>query len=100
MNRRPFDDEDDDSGLALQYASEALRDDRRVCLTAVHVSGLALAFCSQRLRDDRGVVLVAVRREGTSLQFASRRLRGDRALAFAAVRSNIQRARARPRGRS
>lgn len=58
------------NGLALQYVSEELRDDRNLILAAVQQNGLALQFASERLRRDEGVVLAAVKQNSMSVQFS------------------------------
>ena len=72
-------------GIALQYASEAMRDDRDVVLAVRH-HGWALEFASPRLRGDRDVVLTAVRNDGSALQDASGDLQCDKEVVLAAVK--------------
>jgi hypothetical protein len=43
-------------------------------LEAVQENGLALEFASERLKDDRDIVLEAVRDNGYAFVFASERL--------------------------
>ena len=64
------------NGLALEFASERLRDRRDVVKRAVRQNGLALAFASRRLRDDYCVVDVAVRQNFYALDFSN--CSGDR----------------------
>ena len=43
------------TGSALEFASDALRDDYDVCFTACTNEGAALEWVSRRLRDDRSI---------------------------------------------
>lgn len=43
-------------GCALEYASEALRDDEEVVLAACRQNGMAMQFASIELRDDQSFV--------------------------------------------
>ena len=52
------------SGEALQFASEELKADREVVLAAVQQDGLALEHASEELRANREVVLAAVKQKG------------------------------------
>ena len=47
-------------GLALQYASQELRDDSEVVLTAVSQDSEAFQFASNRLQMDAQIALVAL----------------------------------------
>mmetsp|Transcript_33086 Transcript_33086/g.77411 ORF Transcript_33086/g.77411 Transcript_33086/m.77411 type:complete len:310 (+) Transcript_33086:60-989(+) len=76
------------SGLLLQYASDALRADREIVLAAVARHGLALEFASEALRAEREIVETAVARHGLALQFASEELRADRIIVSTAVSGN------------
>lgn len=73
---------------ALQFASEELRDDRAVVLTAVEDYGSALEYASEMLRADREVVLAAVENHGSGLKYASERLRANREVVLTAVENN------------
>jgi len=72
-------------GLALQYASLALRGDKEVVLAAVAQDGLALQFASHELKNDKLVVLVAVTDKGLALFFASPEMKNDQLVVLAAV---------------
>ena len=74
------------NGLALQYASERLRDDKDVVLAAVKEDGHTLQFVSDRLRDDKDVVMAAVKQEGYILDYASSRLKDDEEVVLAAIK--------------
>ena len=43
------------TGSALEFASDALRDDYDVCFAACTNEGAALEWVSRRLRDDRSI---------------------------------------------
>jgi hypothetical protein len=65
-------------GYALQFASDELKDDKEIVLTAIETyEGDVLEYASERLKDDRETVLAAVRRCENSIGFASERLRHD-----------------------
>ena len=49
-------------GSALQYASEDLKHDREIVLTAVTQSGWALEYASEDLKRDREIVKAATGR--------------------------------------
>ena len=72
-------------GLALQFASDELRNDEEVVLEAVIKDGLALQFASGELRNNIKVVLEAVKKDGLALQFASDELRNDEEVVLEAV---------------
>eukprot|EP00971_Amphidinium_carterae_P168395 3336459-Amphidinium_carterae.1 len=48
--------------------------DRSVMLAAVHVNGQALQFASEDLRGDAWIVMTAVQRDGIALEHAAPRL--------------------------
>lgn len=77
-------------GCALYHASDALRRDREVVLTAVSNDRQALG-AAEEFRDDREVVLTAMSNDnssgGSPLQHASDRLRNDPLVVLAAVAS-------------
>ena len=98
-------------GMALEFASEALRNDEEVVFAAVEENGLCVcfggdaeqpdrrfrrcesewtgsAFASEGVRNDRTVVLAAVNQNGLALQFASEGMRDDDDVVVAAV--NVQ----------
>ena len=60
--------------MALEHASDALRNDRQLVLEAVRQNGLALEYASDALRNDREVVDGAVRQNGTALAYAGEAL--------------------------
>ncbi|SPX61910.1 DUF4116 domain-containing protein [Legionella feeleii] len=68
------------NGLALEYASETLKNDRDFLLAAVAENGWALEYASETLKDDREVVLAAVAQNRLALQYASETLKDDELL--------------------
>jgi len=58
-------------GMALQYASEGLRDDRDVVMKAIENNGTALEYASEELRADMDVVLCAIENDVDSVSFVS-----------------------------
>eukprot|EP00933_Yihiella_yeosuensis_P017747 TRINITY_DN14776_c0_g1_i1.p1 TRINITY_DN14776_c0_g1~~TRINITY_DN14776_c0_g1_i1.p1 ORF type:complete len:538 (-),score=101.48 TRINITY_DN14776_c0_g1_i1:432-2045(-) len=77
-----------ESGRALQFAMEPLRNDKEVILVAVKNDGYALRFASQILRRDFEVVLAAVTQNGLALSFAHKELRENRQVVEAAATQN------------
>jgi hypothetical protein len=77
------------SGLALQFASKKLQNDKEVILTAVSNNGYALQFASISLRGNKEVVIAAVSSDGRALQFAISELRDDKEVVLAAISNNI-----------
>ncbi|KAG2382410.1 hypothetical protein C9374_005612 [Naegleria lovaniensis] len=59
------------NGWFLEYASLALKHNKRVVLAAVKQRGCTLIHASHTLRDDREVVLNAIQQDGYALSFAS-----------------------------
>ena len=76
------------NGLALQFASPRLQNDKQIVLAAVRQNGLALQFASASLQDDKEVVLAAVRQNGFALNSASSKLRQDQEVVLAALQQN------------
>jgi hypothetical protein len=76
--------------LALHYASEELKRDKKIVLAAVTQYGSALLYASKELRRDEKIVLAAVTQYGRALQFASEELRRDKKIVIAAVTQNGQ----------
>lgn len=75
-------------GSALEFAGEALQDEKELVLLAVSESGAALRHASARLRADREVVLRAVQGFGLALEHAAEDLKQDAEIVLAAVRSD------------
>ena len=72
-------------GPALAYASERLRGDLNVVMCAVGTWGYALEYAADALRDHTGVVMLAISASGEALQYASERLRGETDVVMHAV---------------
>jgi hypothetical protein len=76
------------NGLALEYASDDLKNDREVVLAAVQQNGLALEYASDDLKNDREVVLAAVQQDGFALEYASTNLQDDKEVVNIASQQN------------
>merc|ERR1711957_839098 len=76
-------------GLALRWASEALRDNRDLALVAILQNPMALQVCSEKLRHTKKVVLEAVKRRVAALDFASESLQNDSDVAVAAMEAPV-----------
>jgi hypothetical protein len=72
-------------GLALQYASDWLRDTMEVVLAAVKQDALALKYASDWLKDNDLIVLAAVERNGSALKYASHQRKNHNKMVLAAV---------------
>ena len=70
---------------ALQFATEELKGDHEIVMTAVSQDGLALQFATEELRGDREIVMAAVSQHGGALQFATEELKADREIVRTAV---------------
>lgn len=75
-------------GIALEFASDAVRSDKEVVLAAVENEGLALEFASEDLRMDIEAVFAAVRDNGLALEYVSADMRMDLSLVLAAVQND------------
>ena len=62
--------------------------DKKFALKLLEKNGLALEFCSEELRDNKTVVLKAVKQNGLALKYASERLRKDQNVILEAISSN------------
>ena len=65
------------NGMALQFASDDLRNTNWFVLRAVQADGLALQFASENVRNTDWVVQEAVWSNSLALRFASDALRTD-----------------------
>lgn len=75
--------------LALQVALQPLRSDREIVLAAVLQSAQALQHAHQSLTEDKGIVLAAAHKDGcAALELAGERLRADKMIVAAAVQQN------------
>ena len=73
---------------ALGHATEELKGDREIVMTAVSHHGIALEFAAEELKADREIVMTAVSEDGWALEFAAEELRGDREIVITAVSEN------------
>ena len=73
--------------MALQYASERLRDNYDIVIKAVEQSGIALQYASYRLRNTREIVLKAIKTSGKSLKY-SENFKDDRSMVLEALKYN------------
>ena len=69
----------------LYYASDKIKADREVVMTAVKQSGMLLLDASDDLKADREIVTAAVKRYGKALVWAAGNLKADRDIVLAAV---------------
>ena len=66
------------NGLALEYATDEMKNDKDVVLAAVQNYGRALEYASDELKNDKDVVMAAVRNDGAALGFASEEMKVDK----------------------
>jgi hypothetical protein len=74
-------------GSSLIYASNLLKNDREVVLTAVQQYGMNLKFAPKHVKD-REVVMSSVKSNGESLKFACKSIRNHRDIVLAAVKQS------------
>ena len=74
--------------MALQFATEELKGDRKIVMAAVSQDCYALEFATEELQGDPEIVMQAVSQNGFALQFAAEELKGDREIVMAAVSQN------------
>jgi hypothetical protein len=60
---------------AMVWATESIRNDKEVVMTAVSNDGRELEFASRGLRNDKEVVMAAVCQWGHALEYASTSLK-------------------------
>ena len=72
-------------GFELRNATDELKDDKDVVITAVTDSGLSLLHASDRLKSDKDIVTAAVKENGLSLRMANEALQADPEVVMAAV---------------
>ena len=76
------------SGMALEFVSDMLKDNREVVVAAISNSGASLCYASSRMRNDREVVVAACNEHTLAIEFASDALKGDRGLMLGLCRIN------------
>lgn len=74
-------------GIAIQYASYPLRNNKDIALKAVTRSGFAFSYLSQNLQNDKELALIAVKHDGILLEHASETLKNDKEVVSIAVQS-------------
>jgi len=72
-------------GMALEYASDRLKNDKQIVLHAISNSSSALFHASDKLRDDEDVILAAVSKFGYTLKYASENLKNNKNIVCAAL---------------
>ncbi|ELL0227409.1 DUF4116 domain-containing protein [Salmonella enterica] len=78
------------NGTAIKLISDELKKNREIIMAAVKTSGMALRFADEKFKDDKGVVLSAVHQSGEALKFASKRLKNDKDVLLTAVQNSGQ----------
>ena len=73
--------------MSLEFASNILKNDKEVVLTAVSNYGYALMHASSLLKSDREVIIAAVKNDGLALQFANN-FNSDLFIVLAALSQN------------
>lgn len=74
--------------IAYCYASDRLKNDKRIAMAAVTSCSQALQWLPEKFRDDEDIVLAAIKHNEyivSPLQFASKRLRSDPKIVMKAV---------------
>jgi hypothetical protein len=73
------------SGTAIAFASDALKDDEDIALIAINNDPLALEYISSRLQNHRTIVEAAVSKNGETLKYASHNMKNDKDVVLKAV---------------
>ena len=80
---------------ALQFASDRLRSDKEVVLTAIRADadmtmpeGGVLSYASDGLRNDKEIVLEAVKNNGMAIQYMSEELVNDKNFVLKALKNS------------
>ena len=72
------------SGYALQFASEQLRDDKLI-VEAIKNAPLSFRYASEALKSDHEIALAAIRAKPYNLKYFSDDLRGNKELVMEAI---------------
>ena len=72
-------------GSALQYASNALKNNKTICLAAVKQDGRSYFHVADQLKDSFDVCYVAVCNNGSALKYAPEFLRNNSTIVRAAI---------------
>ena len=76
------------NGLALEYASINLQNDKEVVLEAIKQNEHALEYASINLQNDKEVVLEAIKQNEHALEYASINLQNDKEVVLEAIKQN------------
>jgi hypothetical protein len=76
------------NGLALQYASDGLKDNSTIVEEAIKKNGLALQYASDGLKDNSTIVEEAIKQNGLALQYASDGLKNNIDIVTKAIKQN------------
>lgn len=76
------------NGQVWRFASDTLQNNRELAMLTVQRNPGMLRHLSEEFQNDHEVVMAAVQKNGYALQFASPALRGNREIVITAVRSN------------
>ena len=77
-------------GMALKYASQALKADHDVVMAAVKQDGSALEYASEALKADHEVVMAAVKQEPGAIDHAPLNVRRNRSIQIAALNKRLK----------
>ncbi|HFC29647.1 MAG TPA: DUF4116 domain-containing protein, partial [Oceanospirillales bacterium] len=73
-------------GLALEYASDAIKKDKNFVLAAIAQNGQALAFADKHFQQDKSTVLSAIKQSPEAFYFADKKLKTDPDIIKAALK--------------
>ena len=73
-------------GLALEYASDAIKKDKNFVLAAIAQNGQALAFADKHFQQDKSTVLLAIKQSPEAFYFADKKLKTDPDIIKAALK--------------
>ena len=76
------------NGMALQWASETLRNDKDIVMIAVKQNGMALQWAPETLRNDKNIVKAAVQQNGMALQWAPEILKNNKEIVMEAIQQD------------
>ena len=57
------------NGYAIKYASEKLKNNRKIALASVKQNGLSLCHLSEEFRQDREITLESVKQNHKAIEF-------------------------------
>ncbi|MFZ2719188.1 MAG: DUF4116 domain-containing protein [Candidatus Absconditicoccaceae bacterium] len=76
------------SECPLEYASDKLKDDENIVLSAVKKNGYNIKYASEKLKDNKEMVLAAINENPHALEYVSDRLKDDENIVLQAIVSN------------